>query len=168
MNDVKVEGPTMSARLRWLLVVGLLTANVVWFVMGSIAGIVGGGLTDWGKGPGGLGGWADYSMTLFSLVVGSAAAIATFRRRRSVMLAVAVFLTGFLIGGGFLTLAHLLDPCDRGWWDYFTTIGDTRLCRADGAIADRFHLVHHAIFGVTSAAIAVFIYRRRNLIDRWR
>jgi hypothetical protein len=157
---------THQVKLRFLLVGGLLAGTVVLFVMGSISGIVGGGLTDWGSGAGGLGGWADLSMTFFSLVVGLAAAVATFRARRSTRLAIAVFFTGLLIGVGYLNLAHLGDPCARGWWDASTTIGPTRLCAPRGDIADRFHLLLHGLFGVASAGLAVFIYRRKGLLDR--
>ena len=168
MGDVETADATAHVKLRWLLVVGLLAGTAVLFVMGSISGIVGGGLTDWGKGAGGLGGWADLSMTFFSLVVGLAAAVATFRARRSVRLAIAVFFTGLLIGVGYLYLAHLGDPCDRGWWNASSTIGTTRLCAPRGDIADRYHLLLHGLFGVVSAGIAVFIYRRKGLLERWR
>ena len=157
-----------AERLRWLLVIGLLAANVVFLTLGVIAAAVGGDLTDWGNGAGGLNGWADLSMTFFSLTVGLAAAVATFRERRSILLAVAVFATGLLVGTGFLIGGHLADPCANGWWDTATRVGNTRLCHYPrGDIAERFHLLLHGTFGVLSAGAAAFIYRRKNLFT-WR
>ncbi len=156
----------IAVKLRRLLVLGLLAWTLVLFAMGSLAAVVGGGLSDWGKGAGGLGGWADLSITLFSLGVGSAAGIATFRERRSIAASVAVFATGFLVGVGFLEGGHLLDPCVRGWWDFGTKVGDARLCLDD--IAVRFHLLLHATTGVTSASVAVLIYRRKTFLGGGR
>ena len=162
------ETSTLAVRLRWLLVIGLLMITTVWLAMGSIAGVVGGTLIKWGRGAGGLGGWADLSMTIFGLIIGLAAAIATFRVRRSVKLSVSVFFTGLLIGVGYLNVAHLFDPCDRGWWDSSSTVGNASLCSTYGDISVRFHLLLHGTFGVLSAAIAVFVYRRMDLLERWR
>jgi len=156
-----------AERLRWLLVMGILAANLVLVAMGLAAGIVGGELTKWGSGAGGLDGWADLSQTLFSLVVGGAAAVATYRERRSLLVAVAVFFTGLLIGVGYLVAAHIADPCVRGWWDSVTAIGDTSLCDSHGEIAQRFHLLLHATFGVLSAGIAAVIYRGAGLFVWW-
>ena len=50
-------------------------------------------------------------MTYFSFLIGLAAAIATFRERRAVLVSVAVFATGLLISTGTLEVGHLLD-----WW----------------------------------------------------
>jgi len=154
-------------RLRWLLVVGLLVINLVLLVLGLLAAVFGGGLTDWGSGAGGLGGWADGSMTIFSLSFGLAAGIATFRSGGSIRLSVIVFATGILVGVGFLTGGHLLDPCDRGWWDFNSKAGDTRLCSARSDIALRFHLLLHAIVGTASAIVALALYRGRGLIGWW-
>jgi hypothetical protein len=55
----------------------------------------------------------------------------------------------------------MADPCVRGWWDYYD--GDTSLCHSRGDIAQRFHLLLHATFGVLSAGIAAVIYRRADL-----
>jgi hypothetical protein len=154
-------------RLRWLLVVGLLVINLVLLVMGSLAALVGGGLTDWGSGAGGLGGWADGSMTIFSLTFGLAAGTATFRAGGSIRLSVIVFATGILVGIGFLTGGHLLDPCARGWWEFNSKTGDTRLCSARHDIALQFHLLLHAIVGTASAVLALALYRGRDLIGRW-
>ena len=63
------KSATLAARLRWLLVVGLLFANTVWFTMGLVAAAFGGSLTGWGSGAGGLGGWPDLSQTIFSLLL---------------------------------------------------------------------------------------------------
>jgi hypothetical protein len=167
MQADAARASTIAARLRWLLVVGLLAANLLLFAMGSLAAVVGRGLSDWGDGAGGLGGWANELMTYFSYLVGLAAAIATFRERRTVLVAVAVFATGPLIGTGFLDAAHLLDPCARGWWDFSTTVGDTRVCSAQGEIAVRFHLLLHGAFGVLAAAAAAVIYKRTNLFSWW-
>ncbi len=157
-----------AERWRWLLVVGLLAANVVFLALGAIAAAVGGDLTDWGNGLGGLNGWADLSMTLFSLTVGLAAAVATFLERRSILVAVAVFATGLLVGTGFLIGGHLADPCANGWWDTATRVGNTRLCHYPrGDIAERFHLLLHGSTGVLTAGIAAVIYRRANLIVWW-
>jgi hypothetical protein len=156
-----------AERLRWLLVMGLLAANLVLLAMGLTAGIVGGELTTWGSGAGGLDGWADLSQTLFSLVVGGAAAVATYRERHSILVAVAVFLTGILIGVGYLVAAHIADPCELGWWDSATAIGDTSLCDSHGGVAQRFHLLLHATFGALSAGIAAVIYRRADLFVWW-
>ena len=168
MEEPKTEATPTPVLLRRLLVIGLLVITVVWLLMGSIAGVVGGGLINWGKGAGGLGGWADLSMTLFSLAIGLAAAVATFRTRRSVRLAVAIFFTGILVGVGYLTVAHLFDPCDRGWWDSSSSVGSVSLCSPRGDISLRFHLLLHGTFGVISAAAAVWVYRRMNLLNRWR
>ena len=167
MQSTDPNRTLVAARLRWLLVMGLLAANVAFFTLGAIAAAVGGDLSEWGKGPGGLGGWADFSMTLFSFSVGLAAAVATFRERRSILVAGAVFATGLLVGTGFLTGGHLADPCDRGWWDGASAIGDAPLCDSLGDIALRFHLLLHGIFGVLSAGAAAFIYRRKNLFVWW-
>ena len=45
---------TTAPRLRWVLVVGLLVANSLFFALGVLAAVVGGSLSDWGKGAGGL------------------------------------------------------------------------------------------------------------------
>lgn len=159
-----------GARLRWLLVVGLLVANGVLLVMGSLAAAFGGDLTGWGNGAGGLDGWADLSQTIFSLVVGVAAGIATFREGRAIPVAVAVFASGLLIGTGYLIGGHLVDPCDRGWWDASSRIGDQTLCERFGgelAVHTRFHLLLHATLGVVSAAATVVLYRRTRLIGWW-
>jgi hypothetical protein len=156
-----------AARLRWLLVVGLLAANVVLLAMGLLAAAFGGRLTSWGSGAGGLDGWADLSQTMFSLVVGVLAGIATIREGRSIWLAAGVGITGLLIGTGYLLLSHLVDPCARGWWDSSTSFGDTAACAGAGDIAERFHLLLHAVFGVISAGVAALIYRHRRLFGWW-
>lgn len=168
--DTETPRSTFAARLRWLLVVGLLVANVVLLAMGAIAAAFGGELTSWGNGAGGLDGWADLSQTIFSLAVGVAAGIATFREGRAIPIAVAVFATGLLIGTGYLIGGHLVDPCDRGWWDARNRIGDQPLCERFGfelGIHTRFHLLLHATLGVPSAAIAALLYRRTKLIGWW-
>ncbi len=152
----------IAVKLRRLLVLGLLAWTLVLFAMGSLAAVVGGGLSDWGKGAGGLDGRADSYMTFFSLGVGLAAGIATFRERRSIAVSVAVFATGLLVGVGFLVGGHLLDPCDRGWLAFGDKVGDALLCSRRGDIATRFHLLLHAAPGVMSAGVAVWIYRRKN------
>ena len=76
---------TTAPRLRWVLVVGLLVANSLFFALGVLAAVLGGSLSDWGEGAGGLGGGANELMTYFSFLVGFAAAIATFRERRAVL-----------------------------------------------------------------------------------
>ena len=158
---------TTAAKLRWLLVVGLLAANLVLFAMGFLAAVVGRGLSDWGSGAGGLGGWANEFMTYFSFLVGFAAAIATFRERHTILLAVSVFATGLIISTAFLDLAHLADPCARDWWDFSTTVGDTRMCGPHGEIDVRFHLLLHGTIGLLAAGTAAVIYRRRNLFEWW-
>jgi hypothetical protein len=158
---------TLPANLRWLLVVGLLAANLLFLAMGLLAAGVGGGLSNWGDGAGGLGGWPNEFMTFFSYLVGLAAAITTFMERRSVLLSVAVFATGLLISTVFLDVAHLADPCARGWWDFTTTMGDTRLCAPQGDINVRFHLLLHGAFGLFAAVVAAVIYRRKNLFNWW-
>jgi hypothetical protein len=163
----ETQKSTTAAKLRWLLVVGLLAASLVSFAMGSLAVVIGRGLNDWGKGAGGLGGSVNEFMTYFSYVVGLAAAIATFKERHTILVPTAVFATGLIISTGFLDLAHLADPCVRGWWDFSTNVGDTRMCSASGEIADRFHLVIHGTFGVLAAGAATAIYRRRNLFEWW-
>ena len=155
---------TLAARLRWLLVVGLLCANAVWFTMGLVAAAFGGSLTNWGSGAGGLGGWPDLSHTIFSFVVGLAAATATFRAERRIRVAVVVFGTGLLIGTAYLVGAHLADPCDRGWWDFDSELGGARLCSSEGEIAQRFHLLLHGTTGVLAAAVAATLFRRTRLI----
>ena len=105
--------------------------------------------------------------TYFGYLTGLAAAIATFRERRKVLVAVAVFATGPLVSTGFLDVAHLLDPCVRGWWDLSTTVGESRLCSVQGEIDVRFHLVLHGAFGVLAAAVAAVIYKRTGLINWW-
>lgn len=167
MSADSARASTVAARLRWLLVMGLLAANLFLFAMGSVAAVVGGGLSDWGKGEGGLGGWANELPTYFGYLVGLAASIATFRERRKVLVSVAVFATGPLISTGFLDAGHLLDPCARGWWDLLSTVGDAPLCSVQGEIAIRFHLLLHGAFGALAAAVAAVIYKRTGLIDWW-
>jgi hypothetical protein len=167
VEDREPQKSTTAAKLRWLLVIGLLAANLVSFAMGSLAAVIGRGLSEWGNGAGGLGGWANEAMTFFSYLVGFAAAIATFRERHTILLPAAVFATGLIISTGFLDLAHLADPCARDWWDFSTTVGDTRMCSPNGDIAVRFHLLLHGTFGVLTAAAATAIYRRRNLFEWW-
>ncbi|WP_436792859.1 hypothetical protein [Actinospongicola halichondriae] len=82
-------------------------------------------------------------------------------------LSVAVLATGILIGAGYLIVAHLFDPCSRGWWDFSTTVGDTELCSVQGEIAQRFHLLLHAFLGVMSASVAAIVYRRARLFGWW-
>lgn len=48
-----------APNLRRLLVIGLLVGNLVFLTMGILAAALGGGLSDWGTGAGGLDGWAD-------------------------------------------------------------------------------------------------------------
>jgi hypothetical protein len=146
---------------------GLLVWSLILFAMGALAAALGGGLSDWGSGAGGLDGWADLSITIFSFAVGLPAAIATFREDRSIGLAAGVFATGLVVGTGYLTGGHLIDPCDRGWWGFSTDLGGTKLCSSNGDIAVRFHLLLHATLGVVSALVAVVIYRRRNLFGWW-
>lgn len=135
--------------------------------MGIIAAAFGGSLTDWGSGAGGLGGWPDLSQTIFSLLAGVAAAIATFRAGRRIRVAVIVFATGLSIGTVYLVGAHLADPCDRGWWDFETKIAGARLCSGQGEIAQRFHLLLHGIAGVLAATVAAILFRRTHLISWW-
>jgi hypothetical protein len=163
MEKTVANRALMAARLRWVLVIGLLVANVVFFALGAIAGFVGGDLVHWGNGAGGLGGWASRSTDYFSIVVGLAAGVATFREGRSIRVSFAVGVTGLLIGAGFFFGGHLADPCDNGWWDAATLNGEPMLCWL-GGIATRFHLLLHGILGGLSAAVAAFIYRRHNLI----
>lgn len=167
MENTGSRRSATAARTRWLLVIGLLALNLAFLAMGSLAAVVGGALTDWGSGAGGLGGWADGSITIFSIVVGIAAGVATAREGRSIPVVLAVLATGLLIGVGFLAGGHLFDPCDRGWWKFSTTIGGTPLCSTRGDIAQRFHLLLHALLGVSTALIAVFVYRRRGLFQWW-
>lgn len=167
----------IAIKLRRLLVLGLLAGTLVLFAMGLLAAAVGGELSKWGSGAGGLDGRADLSLTIFSLVVGLAAGIATFREGRSKAISVAVFATGLLEGGGFLVGGHLVDPCARGLLVFGDKVGDAFLCSSrtiasfsepatasGGDIAQRFHLLLHATTGVMSAGIAVFTYRRMNLL----
>ena len=168
--DTETRGSTSAARLRWSLVVGLLAANVVMLAMGSFAAAFGGELTSWGNGAGGLDGWADLSQTIFSLVVGVAAGIATFREGRAIPIAFAVFATGLLIGIGYLIGGHLVDPCDRGWSDARSRVGDQPLCERFGLelnVHTRFHLLLHASLGVLSSAVAALLYRRTRLFGWW-
>jgi hypothetical protein len=164
----ELQTSTTAVNLRWALVMGLLAWNLILFAMGSLAAALGGGLSDWGKGAGGLGGWADLSMTIVSFAVGLPAAIATFREDRSIRLAVGIFATGLLVATAYLEGGHLVDPCARGWWSFSTELGGTRLCSSNGDIAVRFHLLLHATVGVVAALVAVVIYRRRNLFGWWR
>lgn len=122
----------------------------------------------WGNGAGGLDGWADGLETIFSLVVGAAAGIATIREGRSIWLAIGVGITGLLIGVGYLFVGHLVDPCDRGWWDSSTRFGDTAACAGRGDIAEQYHLLLHAILGVISAGVAALVYRHWRLFGWWR
>ncbi len=165
VTDNEGRRSTTAARLRWLLVIGLLAANLFLFAMGSLAAIRGGGLSDWGSGAGGLGGWPNEFMTYFSFVIGLAAGIATFRERRTILVAVGVFATGLIISTVFLDVAHLVDPCARNWWDFSTTVGDTRMCSPQGEVAVRFHLLLHGAFGALAAGTAAVIYQRKNLFD---
>ncbi|MDH5521405.1 MAG: hypothetical protein OEZ14_12830 [Acidimicrobiia bacterium] len=167
MTDYEGQRSATAAKLRWLLVVGLLVANLLLFAMGSVAAIRGGELSDWGSGAGGLGGWPNEFMTYFSFVIGLAAGIATFRERRTILVAVGVFATGLIISTVFLDVAHLVDPCARNWWDFSTTVGDTRMCSPQGEVAVRFHLLLHGAFGALAAGMAAVIYRRKNLFDWW-
>ena len=167
MGHAEGQTSTTAVNLRWALVMGLLAWNLILFAMGSLAAALGGGLSDWGKGAGGLGGWADLSMTISSFAIGLPVAIATFRENRSVRLAVGVFATGLLVGTGYLEGGHLVDPCARAWWGFSTELGGTKLCSSNGDIAVRFHLLLHATVGVVAALVAVVIYRRRNLFGWW-
>ena len=167
MGDVEGRISPTAVTLRWTLVMGLLAWNLLLLAMGSLAAAAGGELSDWGKGAGGLGGWADLSMTIFSFAVGLPAAIATFRENRSIPIAVGVFATGLLVGIGYLEGGHLVDSCARGWWDSLTQVRGTRPCSSRGDIAVRFHLLLHAILGVVSAGMALVIYRRRNMFGWW-
>lgn len=92
----------IAVNLRRLLVLGLLAGTLVLFAMGSVAAVAGGELAKRGSGAGGLDGWADLSMKLFSLGVGLAAGIATYREGRSRAVSIAVFATGLLVGVGYL------------------------------------------------------------------
>lgn len=169
-SDSQVRRSTTAARLRWLLVVGLLAANLLLLAMGLLAAGVGGGLTDWGSGAGGLGGWTDGLMTIFSVAVGFAAGVATFKEGRSIPVALTVMVTGLLIGVGYLIVAHLVDPCVNGWWDANSQIGSQPLCERFGSELNshtRFHLLLHAIVGVLSAWVAALIYRWRKLFAWW-
>lgn len=166
LSDTTGESTT-APRLRWLLVIGLLTANLLVFAMGVLAAVAGGSLSEWGEGAGGLDGWANELMTYFSFLIGLAAAVATFRERRAVLVSTAVFATGLLISTGFLEIGHVLDPCARGWWDFSTTVGDERLCSTQGEIAVRFHLLLHGASGALAATIAAVIYKRTNLFGWW-
>ena len=161
------SGSATAPRLRWVLVVGLLVANLVLFLLGVLAAVAGGGLSDWGDGAGGLDGWPNDLMAFFSYPIGLAAAIATFRERRVVLVSVAVFATGLLISTGFLEVGHLLDPCARGWWDDSSTVGDEPLCSIQGEIAVRFHLLLHGASGLLAATVAAVIYRRARLFEWW-
>jgi hypothetical protein len=167
MKQAEGQSSTAAVNLRWSLVMGLLAWNLILFAMGSLAAALGGGLSDWGKGAGGLDGWADLSATIFSIGIGLPAAIATFREDRSILVAVGVVATGLLIGTGYLAGGHLVDPCDSRWWGFSTELGGTKLCSSNGDIAIRFHLLLHASPGVISSLVAVVIYRRRNLFAWW-
>jgi hypothetical protein len=89
------------------------------------------------------------------------------QERRTVLVYVAAFATGLLISTGFLEVGHLLDPCERGWWDFATKVGDERLCSPEGEIAVRFHHLLHGASGALAATVAAVIYRRLNLFDWW-
>ena len=158
---------TAAPRLRWLLVVGLLVANICFLALGALAAIAGGSYADLGSGAGGLGGWANELMSYFAILVGLAAAVTTVREGRSVLVGVAVFATGILVATGFLEVGHLLDPCARGWWGRTTTVGGAPLCSAQGEIALRFHLLLHGGSGVLAAGVAVAIHRRARLFEWW-
>lgn len=164
-----IDGQLLAAapRLRWLLVIGLLVVNLLLLAVGSLAAIRGGALSDWGSGAGGLGGWPNEFMTYFSFAIGLAAGIATFKERRTFLVAVGVFATGLIISTVFLDVAHLADPCARNWWDFSTKVGNARMCSPQGDIAVRFHLLLHGAFGVLAAGTAAVIYRRKNLFDWW-
>ena len=73
----------------------------------------------------------------------------------------------FDVIAAFHVIEHLVDPGARDWWDFSTTVGDTRGCSAQGDIAFRFHLLLHGAFGVLAAGSAAVIYRRRNLFNWW-
>lgn len=79
----------------------------------------------------------------------------------------AVSASGLLIATGFPEIGHLVDPCDRSWWEFPTTIGDERLCSAQADIAVRFPLHLPGASGALTATVAAVISRRSNLFDWW-
>lgn len=121
-------------------------------VAGLIAALIGGQVTEWGSGMGGgyaippLANTLALLLTLPALILGIMLLI---RKREGAVGRIWVFVGTFLIGFGYILIAHSFDPCIRGVWTSHSRLGDDiRLCERFGNelnIHTRFHLIWHAV-----------------------
>lgn len=133
-----------------LVVVGLLV--VIALVGGVAAALFGGSLSELGEGYGGLWGWPATILPLIALVLGVTAAIKISRDlgpgSGRLRIALLVVVGVWVVAIGYSEVAHIADPCVRGWWDEQSKLGSQPLCERFEAELNwntRFHLLAHAV-----------------------
>ena len=144
-----------------MLLLGLIIGVSV--LGGTLAALLGGGLTDLGDGAGGLSGVPSVLLTLVALVLGIPAALITARLVRPtdgwIGVAALVGTGPWLVAIGYFMVAHAVDPCVNGWWDGSSSVGSQPLCERFGSELSwhtRFHLLAHS--APPAALFALFVW----------
>lgn len=140
-------------------------------LIGGIAvALIGGSLTELGKGYGGGYGYPDTLLNIpFLLTIPIAIVLVRRLRPGNAWLRTTLLVTGgiWVVVIGYGLVGHLLDPCNNGWWDINSQVGGGphqhknadvgHLCEGVGSaisIHTRFHLLSHA----GPAAILFWLY----------
>ena len=116
--------------VRWMIL-SLTVVIVLSVVAGVAATVVGGSLTRFGDGFGGLYGAPALLLTFIALMVGIPATIIVTKRLgpddRRLRAGVVVLVGVWVIGVGYAQIAHSIDPCANGWWDARSRVGSRSL-----------------------------------------
>lgn len=147
----------------------------IWLILGLLAAIFGGPLTNLGSGFGGVWGVPGLVflfatlLALPSFLIGFAD---LFQKQAGAIKRMLVYGFSLLIAFGYVFIAHGLDPCFLGIWHVFSKLGSIRLCEQFGGelnIHTRFHLLWHVLPTLPLVGIYWFAYKRgmrnRALVD---
>ena len=131
----------------WLIVINL----AVWFLLGVLAALIGGPLTNLGNGLGGGWGMADLLFGLAMLLALPSLFVGfydLFKKRSGAVSKIMAYIFALTIALGYIFIAHSLDPCFLGIWTIFSKLGAIPLCEFFGPelnIHTRFHLLWHVL-----------------------
>jgi len=162
----------MDRNQRLPRVVGVLGAAVGLVVVtalvgGGAAAAFGGSLSRLGEGYGGLWGWPALVLSLLALALGISAAISIARslgpEAGRLRIALLVVVGVWVVAIGYSEVAHVVDPCVRGWWDGQSRVGSQPLCERFGSELNwntRFHLLAHAVPAAVLLGLYLWVLHR--------
>lgn len=143
----------------------VITTVAICLILGLAAAVIGGSLSSFGDGPGGL--WGIPGLVLFLLsLVGVVSAIGI---RSDLPLTAATLIGPLVVAIAFFFIAHGLDPCVTGTWNLSTELGSGRACQFYGPylnVASRFHLLLHALVAVPATVLYWLVLKRARRAPR--